>query len=195
MNKPNILVFKLPELFKILNELKEYIEFEFYSFSNKDDLLDFKKKTENYLILLDSKNEIKNEKFQLVLEKFPNPIVSIIEKINIALLKRNYSEKSNVIIGNYSIDINSRIIKNNKASLKLTEREIEIIIFLNKSITAQSIEDLQKEVWGHNSNLETHTVETHIYRLRKKIFEKFNDNKFIKSLKEGYSIWKKKEIS
>ena len=83
MNKPNILVFKLPELFKILNELKEYIEFEFYSFSNKDDLLDFKKKTENYLILLDSKNEIKNEKFQLVLEKFPNPIVSIIEKIKL----------------------------------------------------------------------------------------------------------------
>ena len=195
MNKPNILLFKLPELFKILNELKEYIEFEFYSFSDKDDLFNFKKKTENYLILLDTKNEIKNEKFQLILEKFPNSIGSIIEKINVALLKRNYSEKSNVIIGNYSVDINSRLIKNNKASLKLTEREIEIIIFLNKSITAQSIEDLQKEVWGHNSNLETHTVETHIYRLRKKIFEKFNDNKFIKSLKKGYSIWKKKEIS
>ena len=51
MNKPNILLFKLPELFKILNELKEYIEFEFYSFSNKDDLLDFKKKTENWMNL------------------------------------------------------------------------------------------------------------------------------------------------
>ena len=188
MNKPNILLFKLPELFKILNELKEYIEFEFYSFSDKDDLFNFKKKTENYLILLDAKNEIKNEKFQLILEKFPNSIGSIIEKINVALLKRNYSEKSNVIIGNYSVDINSRLIKNNKASLKLTEREIEIIIFLNKSISAQNIENLQKEVWGHNSNLETHTVETHIYRLRKKILEKFNDSNFIKSLKAGYSI-------
>ena len=188
MNKPNILVFKLPELFKILNELKEYVEFEFYSFSDKDDLLNFKKKAKNYLILSDSKNEIKNEKFQLVLEKFPNPISSIIEKINVALLKRNYSEQSNVIIGNYSVDINSRLIKNNKLSLKLTEREIEIIIFLNKSFSAQNIENLQKEVWGHNSNLETHTVETHIYRLRKKILEKFNDNNFIKSLKEGYSI-------
>ena len=188
MNKPNILLFKLPELFKILNELKEYIEFEFYSFSNKDDLLDFKKKTENYLILLDSKNEIKNEKFQLVLEKFPNPIVSIIEKINIALLKRNYSEQSNISIGHYSIDVNSRIIKNNKISLKLTEREIEIIIFLNQSKSAQNIESLQKQVWGHNLNLETHTVETHIYRLRKKILEKFKDNNFIKSVKEGYSI-------
>ena len=188
MNKPNILVFKLPELFKILNELKEYVEFEFYSFSDKGDLLNFKKKTRNYLILSDSKNEIKNEKFQLVLEKFPNPIASTIEKINVALLKRNYSEKSNVIIGNYSVDINSRLIKKNQSSLKLTEREIEIIIFLNKSFSAQNIENLQKEVWGHNSNLETHTVETHIYRLRKKILEKFNDNNFIKSLKEGYSI-------
>ena len=72
--------------------------------------------------------------------------------------------------------------------MKLTEREIEIIIFLNKSISAQNIENLQKEVWGHNSNLETHTVETHIYRLRKKILEKFNDSNFIKSLKAGYSI-------
>ena len=188
MKKPIILLFKIPELFNILNELKDYIEFEFYHFPNEDDLLVFKKEKENYLILTDFENEIKDEKFQLILKNFPVSIGSIFEKINIALLKRNYSEKSNVIIGNYSIDINSRIIKNNKASLKLTEREIEIIIFLNKSITAQSIEDLQKEVWGHNSNLETHTVETHIYRLRKKIFEKFNDNKFIKSLKKGYSI-------
>ena len=70
----------------------------------------------------------------------------------------------------------------------MTEREIEIIIFLNQSKSAQNIESLQKQVWGHNLNLETHTVETHIYRLRKKILEKFKDNNFIKSVKEGYSI-------
>ena len=188
MNKPNILVFKLPELFIILNELKELIGFEFHSFSSNEDLIDFKKKNKNYLILLDSKNEIKNEKFQLVLEKFPYQISTIIEKINIILLKKNYSETSNVTIGNYSIDINARLIKSKQVSLKLTEREIEIIIFLNKSVSAQNIENLQKEVWGHNSNLETHTVETHIYRLRKKIFEKFNDKNFINSTKKGYTI-------
>ena len=73
-------------------------------------------------------------------------------------------------------------------SLKLTQKEIQIILFLKNSKTSQNIEDLQKEVWGHNSNLETHTVETHIYRLRKKIFEKFNDNNFISSTKKGYII-------
>ena len=188
MKKPIILLFKIPELFNILNELKDYIEFEFYHFPNEDDLLVFKKEKENYLILTDFKNEIKDEKFQLILKNFPDTIGSIIEKINIALLKRNYSEQSNISIGHYSIDVNSRIIKNNKISLKLTEREIEIIIFLNQSKSAQNIESLQKQVWGHNLNLETHTVETHIYRLRKKILEKFKDNNFIKSVKEGYSI-------
>ena len=68
------------------------------------------------------------------------------------------------------------------------QREVEIIIFLRDSMIPQNIENLQKKVWGHNSNLETHTVETHIYRLRKKIIEKFKDSNFISSTKEGYKI-------
>ena len=188
MNKPNILVFKLPELFNILNELKDNMEFEIYSFSNKDDLLNIKDNKKNYLILTDLNNRIKDEKFQLVLDKFPDTIYSIIEKINVSLLKQNYSKQSNILIGKYSIDLNSRIIKTNKTNLKLTEREIQIIIFLKNSKSPQNIENLQKEVWGHNFNLETHTVETHIYRLRKKISEKFKDNNFINSTKKGYII-------
>ena len=188
MNKLSILIFKLPELFNILNELKDNIEFEIYSFSNKDELLNFKDKTENYLILTDLNNRIKDEKFQLILDKFPDTIYSIIEKINVSLLKQNYYEQSNISIGNYSIDLNSRLIKTSKTNLKLTEREIQIIIFLQNSKSPQNIENLQKEVWGHNSNLETHTVETHIYRLRKKISEKFKDNNFINSTKKGYII-------
>ena len=89
---------------------------------------------------------------------------------------------------NIQLDLNSRIIKNNDEKFKLTEREIEIILFLKNSKKTKNIENLQKKVWGHNSNLETHTVETHIYRLRKKILEKFNDNNFINSLKHGYKI-------
>jgi len=112
----------------------------------------------------------------------------LIEKINVSLLKSKYSEQSDILIGKYSIDLNSRIIKNSKESLKLTEREIQIILFLKNSKEPQNIEILQKEVWSHNSNLETHTVETHIYRLRKKIFEKFNDENFINSTKQGYVI-------
>ena len=188
MNKLCILIFKLPELFNILNELKDNMEFEIYSFSNKDDLLNFKDNTKNYLILTDLNNRIRDEKFQLVLDKFPDTIYSIIEKINVSLLKQNYSKQSNISIGKYSIDLNSRLIKTSKTNLKLTEREIQIIIFLKNSNSPQNIENLQKEVWGHNFNLETHTVETHIYRLRKKISEKFKDNNFINSTKKGYII-------
>ena len=84
--------------------------------------------------------------------------------------------------------MNSRIISNLKNELKLTEREIDIITFLNDNNLPQSIKQLQNQVWGYSPDLETHTVETHIYRLRKKIKDKFNDEKFIKSLDSGYQI-------
>ncbi len=189
MDRQNVLIFKLPELFNILNELNNYLDFKVHSFSEQDKLLKFKNiNINNYLILTNSQNEIKHEKFQLILDKFPDTIYSIIEKINVNLLKHKYSEQSDIILGKYSIDINSRLIKKNEKSLKLTEREIEILLFLKNSNTPQNIESLQKKVWGHNSDLETHTVETHIYRLRKKIFSKFEDNNFINSTKLGYTV-------
>ena len=79
------------------------------------------------------------------------------------------------------------MIKDN-SKLKLTEREINLMIFLSQSREPVKIEKLQKEVWEYNSELETHTVETHIYRLRKKIKDVFNDEHFILSLKNGYNI-------
>ncbi len=189
MNQPSVLILKLPELFKILNELKDHLDFDVYNFKEKQELLSINKnKYENYLVVTDFKNHIENEKFQLVLNKFPDSINSIIEKINVNLLKQKYYEQSDILIGKYSIDINSRLIKNINESLKLTQREVQIILFLKRSVSPQNIENLQKEVWGHNSNLETHTVETHIYRLRKKIFEKFKDSSFINSTKKGYTI-------
>ena len=189
MNKQSILIFKLPELFKILNELKDHLDFNIFSFDEKKELLNLdKNKFDNYLILTNPQNQIEDEKFQLILNKLPDSINSIVEKINVGLLKQKYSEQSEVFIGKYSININSRSIKNTHQSLKLTQREIQIILFLNQSKSPQNVENLQKKVWGHNSNLETHTVETHIYRLRKKIFEKFKDNSFINSTKKGYII-------
>ncbi|MDC0853928.1 winged helix-turn-helix domain-containing protein [Candidatus Pelagibacter sp.] len=189
MNKQSVLIFKLPELFKILNELKDHLDFNIYNFNEKQELLNLNKnKYENYLILTDLQNQIENEKSQLILNKFPDTVYSIIEKINVNLLKQKYSKQSDVLIGKYSVDINSRKIKNTNESLKLTQREIQIILFLKESKSPQNISNLQKKVWGHNSNLETHTVETHIYRLRKKIFEKFRDNNFINSTKKGYII-------
>ena len=189
MNKQNVLIFKLPELFNILNELNNYLDFRIYEFSEKDKLLEFKNtNSESYLILTNSENEIKEEKFQLILNKFPDTVNAIIEKINVNLLKYKYSEQSDILIGKYSIDVNSRLIKRNDENLKLTEREIEIILFLNKKQNPQNIDVLQKEVWGYSENLETHTVETHVYRLRKKISETFDDSNFLVSSKDGYKI-------
>ena len=104
------------------------------------------------------------------------------------MLKQKYNDQSKVLVGKYKIDINSREISYEDKKLKLTEREIDIILFLKNSKNPKSIENLQKEVWGHSSNLETHTVETHIYRLRKKINYNFNNEKFIISTKKGYMI-------
>ena len=125
---------------------------------------------------------------QFVLDNIPIKISKLIEKINIQSLKMQYNDKSELKINQYKIDLNSRelIEKNNK--LKLTEKEANIIVYLSQSDNSVSIDQLQFDVWGYRSKLETHTVETHIYRLRKKILKKFNDNDFIISHKNGYKI-------
>ena len=76
----------------------------------------------------------------------------------------------------------------NGTKLKLTEKEINTITYLSKSKKPVSIDELQSEVWSYQSDIETHTVETHIYRLRKKISNTFNDKEFIISKKNGYQI-------
>jgi DNA-binding response OmpR family regulator len=93
-----------------------------------------------------------------------------------------------VEIKDYTINLNSREIIVNKIKLKLTEKEINTIIYLSKSDKPVSIDELQKKVWSYQSDIETHTVETHIYRLRKKILNTFSDNEFIISKKNGYQI-------
>ena len=91
-------------------------------------------------------------------------------------------------IGSYHLNLNSRKITRENINLDLTERETNLIVYLNKSKLPVKVDELQKEVWGHSSELDTHTVETHIYRLRKKVNEKFGDTNFILSLKNGYKI-------
>ena len=78
------------------------------------------------------------------------------------------------------------ILENSK--LKLTEKEVNIILYISKKLTPTSIEELQANVWEYQSGVETHTVETHIYRLRKKILNNFKDKNFIVSEKNGYKI-------
>ena len=118
----------------------------------------------------------------------PVKIYRLIERINIEFLKLQFNSQSQVKINDYVIDSNSRQMTSGKTKLKLTEKEINTIIYLLKMKKPVSIDELQENVWSYQSDIETHTVETHIYRLRKKISNSFNDNEFIISKKNGYQI-------
>ena len=125
---------------------------------------------------------------EFVLDYTPINIFKLIEKINIEFLKLQFNSQSEVTVKNYTIDLNSRKMLKNNINLKLTEKEINTISYLSKSEKPVSIDELQEKVWSYQSDMETHTVETHIYRLRKKILNTFNDNEFIISKKNGYQI-------
>ena len=112
----------------------------------------------------------------------------LVENINIQFLKNKFVHQSKIKIKNYSIDLNSREISLNDIRLKLTEKEINTIIYLSNKKKPVGIQELQTKVWGYQSGMETHTVETHIYRLRKKILKTFNDENLLLSKKNGYQI-------
>jgi DNA-binding response OmpR family regulator len=123
-----------------------------------------------------------------VLENTPINIFKLVEKINIEFLKLQFNNQSQIKVNNYNINLNSREMLTNDTKLKLTEKEINTITYLSKSKKPVSIDELQAKVWSYQSDIETHTVETHIYRLRKKISNTFNDKEFIISKKNGYQI-------
>ena len=136
---------------------------------------------------------ISNKKYadigdQFILNNIPINIFKLMEKINIEFLKLQFNSQSEVKINNYTIDLNSREIQINNIKLKLTEKEINTISYLSKSSKPVRVDELQEKVWRYQSGIETHTVETHIYRLRKKFLNTFNDNEFIISKKNGYQI-------
>ena len=129
-----------------------------------------------------------DKKYFYILENLPIELIELIENINVRLIKLKYIDQANLSIKEYKLNLNSRIILKDNKELKLTEKEIDIILFLKEKKKPQKIDILQSQVWGYSLDLETHTVETHIYRLRKKIKEIFNDDKFILSLESGYLI-------
>jgi len=197
MNKQVVNFVQLTGLYNILNEIKNFLSFDIKNYNNKDDFFqDLNKNNDLYqsTIVTNSienfKSNMKNIDLRniLVFESFPIQLSKIIDQINIQLIKQRYDFQSKINIKNYNLNLNSRIISKNKKDLKLTEREIDIILFLKKQNKPKAIEVLQNEIWHYSSDLETHTVETHIYRLRKKIKDQFNDKNFIVSYKDGYSI-------
>ena len=190
-------ILNIPELDKIITEIKDYFNYEVNYFNEKKDLIkkinEDKKFLENSIILINHKDllSLKNktdDKKIYCITKFPIKISNLIDQLNARLIQQNYSTQSNINIKKYLLDTNSRILKKTDKELKLTEREIDTIIFLKNKNKPVKVNVLQKEVWKYGEDLETHTVETHIYRLRKKIKDTFDDDSFIQSKKDGYII-------
>ena len=186
MNNQNLIICDFKILYEILSEIEEILNFNLLNIS-KDKFSDIKlEKLDNFLII--SQEKVLNFDDQLIIENYPIELLKLIENINIKFLKKRFNQQSDISIGLYKLNLNSRKIFHKNNSLDLTEKEIQIIIFLKDSKQPVKVNQLQSKVWGHNSELDTHTVETHIYRLRKKISDNFNNDDFIKSSKLGYTI-------
>ena len=190
----NVFIINFNSLYEILDEIKENLSFKIIKIENEHD---FKKKLDldrlDYLIIsnTDHKPLLNNnitDKIFLDLNDLPLSFKKLLELINIKLIKLKFNQQSNVVIKGYELNLNSKFFSKGSLNLKLTEKEIEVILYLNNTKIKHNVADLQKNIWGYSADMETHTVETHIYRLRKKISDLFDDEKFILSHKNGYFI-------
>ena len=197
MSKHVVNFVQLTVLHNILNEIKNLLSFDVQNYPSEEEFLKDLNKNNSLsksTIITNSNVRFKTANINidkrniLVFDNFPIQLNKLIDKINIQLIKQKYDHQSKIRIKDYNLNFNSRVISKNSNELKLTEREIDIILFLKNQTEPKTIDILQKEIWHYSSDLETHTVETHIYRLRKKIKDQFNDQNFILSYKDGYSI-------
>ena len=186
MNNQNLIIYQFNSLYQVLKEIDQELNFNIIEILNEKLLNNEIKNLQNYLII--TENKILNINNQYVIKKIPVKISKLIEKLNVVILKQKFSDQLEININSYLINLNARELSLNNTKLKLTEKEVSIIIYLSKKKTSVSIEELQTNVWQYQSDIETHTVETHIYRLRKKIIKIFNDENFIISKKNGYQI-------
>ena len=194
MINQNIFIINFNSLYEILDEIKDDLFFNIKNYENEDNF--FKNQNsdlKNSLIISKSnKNLLSNkdlsEKNFFDLSLLPISLTKLIELINIHLIKLKFNNQSKVNIKDYELNLNSKFISKSDLKLKLTEKEIGIILYINDKKNDHQVEDLQKNIWGYSDNVETHTVETHIYRLRRKIANKFNDENFILSGQNGYFI-------
>ena len=194
MIRQNIFIVNLNSLYEILYEIKDNLSFNIENYVNEDIFL---KKPDldlkNYLIISKPNNKLLldkkiDPKVFLDLNLFPIRLNKLVELINIKLIQLKFNHQSKIIIKDYELNLNSKFISKGNLSLKLTEKEIEIILYLNDTKTKHDVADLQKNIWGYSADMETHTVETHIYRLRKKISDKFENENFILSRQNVYFI-------
>ena len=190
----NVFIINFNLLYEILDEIKENLSFKIIKFENEED---FKKTTDldikNCLVISKTSqkvllnNNITDKNF-LGFNDLPLSFKKLLELINIKLIKLKFNQQSKITIKGYELNLNSKFFSKGSLKLKLTEKEIEIILYLNNKKIKHNVADLQKNIWSYSADMETHTVETHIYRLRKKISDLFKDEKFILSHKNDYFI-------
>ena len=189
MIKQNLAIYSIPILYKILKELEKDLNYNTVYISDKKKLEN--KDLSNFLVITDKENFTKDNFLQI---HFPLKISKLIEKINIQFIKFKSKENSKINIGKYILNVNSRMLILNSKIINLTEKEVNLILYLHNSNKPVNIKTLQLEVWGYRNSLETHTVETHIHRLRKKILSTFNLDDLIVSKKDGYYLELSKNI-
>ena len=212
MNNLSISIFGNKIFLEILNEIKLFTKFKIklyedldlciqdatklnllvIFFVNKENAYLFnKKEIYNFPSILVGKSKIVkgilshelNEKLNM-----PFTIIEFEKKIISLIAKHEFKKNSLIQLNDYIIDKNERKIKKNEVELQLSEKEINFLILFSKSKEPISRNLVLKNVWNYSSESETHTLETHIHRLRKKILEKFGDNNFIKNNNKGYYI-------
>jgi hypothetical protein len=187
MNKQILNIVNFQILYEILDEIKENLFFEIVNYKDKNEFLKNSKTTLQQELVI-TKDKTFSEGNVLFIDNFPIPLKKLIELVNIQLLKIKFNSQAKIKIKDYDLDLNSKFFSKEGISIKLTEKEIEIILYLNSNKIKHNVLDLQKNIWKYSSDLETHTVETHIYRLRKKIDDEFSDKNFILSHPDGYFI-------
>ena len=210
MNKINLVVFGSDKFFNIINELK--LDYVISKNLNSDtikegsvikilfvDGMQIKEVKRNLLenhpliIFLTNKDYIKKNNLTLlnfhVPLSLPVEILPFIEICNILYTKSNFFKKSKIIINGYEIDSNQRVIMKNGIKTKLTEKELDLILILNKNNGLEK-NFLLKNIWNRNSDLDSHAFETHLHRLRKKINKFFKDKKFITESNSLYYLSK-----
>ena len=207
MNNLTISIFGNQIFFEIMRELKLFSQFKIKHYENLDLCIkDADKENQLVVFFTNPFNTIKIDNFPsiLIIEssnpinklsgdlnvqlKMPFRILDFKKKI-ISLISKNEFKKNSLIhLNDYIIDKNERKIKKDNLELKLSEKEVNFLILFSKNKEPISRNFVLKNVWKYSEETETHTVETHIHRLRKKILDKFDDNNFIKNNNRGYYI-------
>ena len=190
MNNFTISIVGSKIFFEIMNELKLFSNFSIKFYDNDDLYMQDSNKENQITLFFDNPLNLKIKNDGNILEnvKIPFKILDLEKKITLLIAKDKFKKNSLINLAGYIIDKNERKIKRNNLQLKLSEKEINFLIQFSKSKGPISKNLVLKNVWNYSADSQTHTVETHIHRLRKKILEKFGDDNFIKNNNKGYYI-------